>query len=244
MGRSISGGPMKIQLETIPVWDAMKTGSECYLCDLKLQSEKDGVAFFLGPSVMNPETRVNVNEHGFCRHHFEKLIEAGKPQGLGLMAETYLETDRKAWGKAMESLLQAKAGRKMDKAVAAFSDAVASRSPHCLICSRVEDREVRYLYTTVRLFITDLDFKVALKHSKGFCIPHFQRLLDISQKALSSEERRDFVQTLTEVELSNLERLQHEVVWMTEKYKTENFDKPWNGCEDAQKRVVRKLTGM
>lgn len=90
---------MKIQLETIPVWDAMKTGSECYLCDLKLQSEKDGVAFFLGPSVMNPETRVNVNEHGFCRHHFEKLIEAGKPQGLGLMAETYLETDRKAWGK-------------------------------------------------------------------------------------------------------------------------------------------------
>jgi len=234
---------MKIQLETIPVWDAIKTGSECYLCDLKTQAEADSVRFYLGPSVMNPETRVKVNKNGFCQHHFGKLIEAGKPQGLGLIAETYLSETRSALGKSMKNLLEAKAGRKTDKAVAIFDEALLSRTPHCLICEQIENRETRYLYTTACLFAQDPDFKQALKQSKGFCLPHYQKLLHISKEALSAEERKEFIQALTEVELSNLERLQGEVVWMTEKYKTENFDKPWNGCEDAQKRVVRKLTG-
>ena len=30
---------------------------------------------------------------------------------------------------------------------------------------------------------------------------------------------------------------------MTQKYKGENYDKPWNGCEDAHKRAVLKLIG-
>ncbi|MCH3907358.1 MAG: DUF6062 family protein [Sphaerochaeta sp.] len=108
---------MKVQLETIPVWDALKAGGECFLCDLKAESEADAVRFYLGPSVMNPETRVKVNENGFCPRHFEALIAAGKPQGLGLMAETYLEADRAAWKASLEGLLSAKAGRKLDKAV-------------------------------------------------------------------------------------------------------------------------------
>jgi hypothetical protein len=234
---------MKVQLETIPVWDALKAGGECFLCDLKAESEADAVRFYLGPSVMNPETRVKVNENGFCPRHFEALSAAGKPQGLGLMAETYLETDRAAWKASLEGLLSAKAGRKLDKAVDAFGKAVASRAPHCLICHQIEEREVRYLYTTASLFGSEPEFRDALAHSKGFCIPHFQRLLSISRDALSPADRASFVHLITQVEMDNLTRLQGEVTWMTEKYKTENFDKPWNGCEDAQKRVVRKLVG-
>ncbi len=51
------GQGMKIQLETIPVWDGLNSGSECYICDLMKEAEEDALTFYLGPSVMNPETR-------------------------------------------------------------------------------------------------------------------------------------------------------------------------------------------
>ena len=56
----------KYQLETIPVWDGIKSGSECFICDLMEQAQTDSLEFFLGSSVMNPETRVRVNSTGFC----------------------------------------------------------------------------------------------------------------------------------------------------------------------------------
>jgi len=52
-----------------------------------------------------------------------------------------------------------------------------------------------------------------------------------------------FVHDLTQTEVLNLDRIANDVHWMTQKYKSENMDKPWNGCEDAHKRGVDKMTG-
>ena len=41
----------------------------------------------------------------------------------------------------------------------------------------------------------------------------------------------------------NLDRVQADDYYLTQKYKSENKDKPWNGCEDAAKRAVYKLIG-
>ena len=232
---------MKIQLETIPVWDGIRSGSECYLCDLRNQAQSDSIRFYLGPSVMNPETRVEINANGFCNVHFAQLAEANKPQGLGLVADTYLATLREELKDSMDALLHVKGGRKTDKAVSMFTRSLQKRKPHCLICEQIENREMRYLHTTAYLFGQDPDFRKALARSKGFCLMHYQRLLEISKEVLDDTVRREFISILTEVEMSNLQRLQEQVLWMTQKYKSENFDKPWNDCEDAQKRVVSKL---
>ena len=57
---------VKYQLETIPVWDGISSQSECFICDLMEEAQKDSISFYLGSSVMNPETRVKVNATGFC----------------------------------------------------------------------------------------------------------------------------------------------------------------------------------
>ena len=41
----------KYQLETIPVWDGIRSGSECFICDLMKQAEDDSLRFYLGASV-------------------------------------------------------------------------------------------------------------------------------------------------------------------------------------------------
>lgn len=234
---------MKIELETIPVWDGVHSGAECFICSLMAEAQKDAIDFYLGNSVMNPETRVKVNEHGFCNKHWQLLAKAGKPQGIALMSDTYLETTRKKSESAINQLLSAKSTRQARKAVAGFQAVLASREKGCLVCSAMDERLQRYLYTTSYLWNEDPSFREALADGKGFCLHHFSLLLLVAQKALPSVRYADFVREMTQIQVKNLDRIAKDVHWMTQKYKSENADKPWHGCEDAHKRTVDKMTG-
>ena len=49
------------------------------------------------------------------------------------------------------------------------------------------------------------------------------------------------VDTLTDIELKNFERLEGELEWFTAKFDYRNQDKPWGNSRDAVKRSVNKL---
>jgi hypothetical protein len=234
---------MKIELETIPVWDGVVSGSECFVCDLMQEAENYAISFYLGNSVMNPESRVKVNEHGFCPSHFQMLLSANKPQGIALMTDTYLATSREKLEKNFKALLEAKPGRKTQSAIASFSNQLGKREEGCLVCTSMQGRLVRYCFTIAYLWNQDPEFKKALAKSKGFCLHHYQKLLQISSEALSGSSQSEFVKALTELELANLDRIGKDVYWMTQKYKSENYEESWKGCEDAHKRGVDKITG-
>ncbi len=234
---------MKIELETIPVWDALHKEGECFICDLMAMAQKDALSFYLGNSVMNPETRVKVNEHGFCSKHWQLLVSANKPQGVALMADTYLARTREKSDAALKVLMKVTRARQAKKAVQAFNEIIDEREKGCLVCSAMEERLKRYLYTTCYLWGEDPSFREELSKSKGFCLHHFQLLLETAQRALSSSQYPSFVQAVSELEVSNLDRIAKDIYWMTQKYKSENADKPWNGCEDAHRRGVDKITG-
>ena len=234
---------MKIELETIPVWDGVKSGSECFVCDLMEESEKYAISFYLGNSVMNPETRVKVNEHGFCPTHYQMLLSANKPQGLALMTDTYLSTTLEKFEKSFGALLGAKPGRKLQAAIADFSSQLEKREQGCLVCTSMQDRLVRYCFTIAYLWNQDPEFKDALSKGKGFCLHHFQNVLEISPKVLSGSSHAEFVKAITELERANLDRIKQDVWWMTQKYKSENYEESWKGCEDAHRRGVNKITG-
>ncbi|MEA4861003.1 MAG: DUF6062 family protein [Sphaerochaeta sp.] len=234
---------MKIELETIPVWDGLNSKSECFICDLMGEAQKHAVSFYLGNSVMNPETRVKVNEHGFCTKHWQMLSTANKAQGVALMSDTYLATTRSKAEGAINALLGAKNPRQAKKAVLSFAEVMEKREKGCLVCTAMEERLKRYLYTTCYLWGEDPTFREALASGKGFCLHHFHLLLETASEALSSADYVAFVRSVTQTEVENLDRIAKDVSWMTQKYKSENMDKSWNGCEDAHKRGVDKMTG-
>lgn len=234
---------MKIQLETIPVWDGLKSGSECFLCSLMNDAESDGVRYYLSSAVMTPEVRVEMNREGFCPHHMDLLAKAGKPQALALFMDTYYEENRSSYSSLFQAIADARNSRKAMKAVSQFEDAAASREKGCLICSRMNDRLVRYCYTIASLWKEDGEFRKALLDSKGFCLHHTLEIARIAPEALSGDDLCLFIKDLFSLLSRNLDRVQHDDWWMTQKYKSENKDKSWDGCEDAHKRAVYKLVG-
>ena len=235
---------IKYQLETIPVWDGITSSSECFLCDLIKQAEQDSLKFYLGASVMNPETRVKVNNIGFCKKHTSMLVQSGSPNAMAVLWESHFAETRK---QIEDSLSELENTRNPKKTIAKLSKIITSRvddpQGECLICSRMKDRLNRYCFTIPYLWGQDTNFREAFSKSKGFCLPHMAKILELSLEALDSKQQKEFAKAMSELQSQNLERVAHDLWYMTEHYKSENINKSWNGCEDAQKRAVLKEIG-
>lgn len=235
---------MKLQLETIPVWDGVKEGSECFLCSLMKQAEEDSVRYYLSSAVMTPEVRVETNSKGFCRHHFHLLADGGKAQSLGLVMDTYYEENSRILDPYISRVIDAGNARKALKALNAFIDKADERDKGCLICTRMEDRLMRYCYTVASLWRDDREFRAALNASKGFCMHHTIELATRAREALSGDDLACFLHDIFQLLRDNLQRVKQDDWWLTQMYKSENKDNDWKGCEDAHKRAVYKLTGQ
>ena len=238
---------MKYKLETIPVWDALNENCECPFCILMEKAEVRYVKYYLGNSAMNPETRMEVNKNGFCPEHFSALLLARNPQHLGLIAHTHLQDwmedlDRNfpTEGKTLLGRLSGKGASRTQ----AFSEHIDARSGSCLICDRIDRTLKRYTFTTVYLWKNrEEGFREALEASKGFCIPHAKELLLMAEEILNAGEFGEFTAFIKVLQKKNLERLEEEISWFTQKFKSENHNKPWGSSEDAHYRVIQKLTG-
>jgi len=221
---------MKYELQTIPVWDGVRSGSECFLCDLMVKALSDSVDYYLGSSVMDEETRLLVNRRGFCPPHWEALIDGGVPHALALISHTHL-------GERLKKL-DFNPNRKKRP------NSINEEGKGCLICEKMEKRLLRYTFTIAYMWRKEEGFKEELLGSKGFCLYHLGHLLEIAPEALRGERLLEFNTAMSDLVKKNLLRLEEEVWWMTQKYKAENIEKPWRGCEEAQKRVIRKLNGV
>ncbi len=235
---------MKEVLETIPVWDGIRSGSECFICDLMKSAEEDSLKYYLGPAVMVPEIRVQINRTGFCSKHFLDLSAMNKAQPLSLVLDTYYGESKELYAPLFERIADSSNARKALKNFERLEEAIESREKGCLVCQHMEKRLDRYCSTVAALFESDPDFRKALTESKGFCTHHTIQLVHYAPDVLKGDALADFIKCVSSLLERNLERVQKDVVWMTQKYKSENRDKSWNGCEDAHHRGTEKIVGL
>ncbi len=233
---------MKYELETIPVWEAYRADSECPVCILEKKNEAQNVKYFLGDSVMDPDTRVAANEKGFCVYHTELLLEGGHKLGLALMTHTYLAMFLKAFRRKRAE--DEKAKSKPKSAPAEWPSFFKATQASCLFCERLAATVDRYVFTIVYLFKKDDDFRKTFLASKGFCLTHLARALEMAEENLSGQVRDDFTRELLALEEKRLAVLEGEIDWFTQKFDYRNQDKPWGNSADSLPRVLQKLKGQ
>ncbi|MDF1569811.1 MAG: DUF6062 family protein [Spirochaetaceae bacterium] len=231
---------MKYQLETIPVHDAWASGVPCPLCELMDRAEDRHVAYYLGNSVMNPETRILVNDTGFCRRHFPKLREANHAHHLGLMAHTHLQTVRKKLRGEIKMLARSPSG----KTASSFAEGVEKMTGDCLICRSMERDLKRYTYTAVVLYGQEQDFRSLFKSSRGPCLSHAAELALMAADVLKKNDAKNFLTGLAEHMDSALEVLEADILHFTRKFDAQNDHLEWGDARDAHARVVQALSGV
>jgi hypothetical protein len=223
---------LRQHLDTAPVLEKMRAGGECPLCALKKENEAAYVEYFLGGSVMEVSTRVEVNRKGFCARHLKLLFDANNRLGLALMQSSHLA----------EVLERIKARPAIRRGLFVKKEA-AGAEPGCALCDRLSATMRRYALTVAALWEQEKEFKGLLQASKGFCLPHYEMIREEAPGALNGQALQQFLDALDKVEVENLERLQREVDWFAQKHDYRNQDKPWGESRDAVERCAKKLRG-
>ncbi len=253
---------MKEKIYTIPVTDAFNTECECSLCTLEKKLETESIEYVLGPSLMEPDGRAETNEKGFCRNHFEKVYNTGSNRlGLALILDTYLIAQNNKLKKLYGSGKDGLAKDSNSSAIKNFSNKLSSKQSDtgklvdgilselsnleslCTICSRVSHTMERYMDVILYLWFKEPVFKELFNSKKGFCLKHFKQLLEGAKKHLGLKEMAIFTQNLITIQLENMERMQQEVNWFTQKFDYRNNDAPWGNSKDAVPRSIQKITG-
>ena len=158
------------QIYMIPVneaFDACKEQSvcDCPLCKMFERLENKELDIALGPAMMEPSTRIETNEKGFCHHHFEKMLKMNNKLSLALILESHIDTVK---GKLEGSFFANLFGSKSKNDIRTTKELTES----CHICDRIEHHFARMIETTVYLHSTDSKFREKLKAQKYFCLPH------------------------------------------------------------------------
>ena len=229
------------QIYTIPINEAFEKGMEtgtcdCPICKLFDKLERKEVEMALGPSMMEPSTRMITNEKGFCSEHFDMLVAQNNSLSLALVLESHLNTlKEKMDGNFLTNLFGGKTRNHLK----------ASRSAHqtCFICERLEPHYNRMIENTVLLYAYDSQFKVKFRAQKYFCLPHYQMMIEYAKKKLDKQKYSDFFEDISAVEKKYFDKIIKDVSWYCKKFDYRYDSEPWYDSKDAVERAIRFLSG-
>ena len=242
---------MKDKIYTIPVTDAFRVDCECSFCVLEKALEEESLDYFLGGALMDPDCRVEMNEQGFCKLHFDALFDSKKNVlGLGLILTSLLDNYNQKFSKIIEDS-KLRLGNESQKSIFhrkgsdnsanELKDFLLKTREDCTICNKLNNTIKRYISVFFHMWRTELEFRKLFESKKGFCTKHFQMLVEEIDANLKGKDKREFLLILFEQQINNLTRLQAEVEWFTEKFDYKNNDAPWENSKDAVQRCIEKL---
>lgn len=237
---------MQYHIDTIPVWEAMEKESDCPLCALYRKCEEAEIERSLGGSVMEPDTRIRVNERGMCPKHQQQLFEMQNRLGHALLVDSHTKEVLKKLECLSRQLPSESAkhglfGGKID--LSSLIDGLNELCGPCVICESIGQHMQRYLHTFIHLWKTDSAFRKKWNESKGSCLPHAAELLTQAQKCLNAAQQSAFARELFSLLQENLARDEKDLEWFTLKFDYRNQSKPWGNSRNALERTINRLRG-
>lgn len=237
---------MKEVIETTPVIEAFESGDECPFCYLERWAEQRAINYVAGPcaSYMEPEIRAITDREGFCGNHLKKLYDYGNSLGNALMLQTHFIDLNRELTKALEQF-SAPGKRKLFQKPEEPSilNSLRSRNHSCYLCSRVENSMKRYFATFYNL-IKNEEFRSKVEQSKGFCLRHFEQLLESAADHLPNGQSQWFYAAIPALMKENLARVQGDLDWFIAKFDYRNAAADWKNSKDAVSRSMQKLQGL
>jgi len=241
---------MEERIYTIPLNDAFDADSECPFCFLHQLLEQNKLEYFLGAAMMEPDVRIMTNSKGFCAKHLHKMEQMPNTLSLALTLDTHVNQVISRL-KTMEDTLSSLGGKKgifkkesdFSKTREKLANMLDQTVQSCAVCDAIEETMTRYIDTFFYLYRTEHEFKEKFENSKGFCLPHFTRLVKSCDRELNKSESTAFLKSLYTLELSHLSRINDEINYYTKKFDYQYQNADWKNSKDAPKRTTEKLVG-
>lgn len=193
---------MKERIYSIPLTEALEENSGCPLCTLEKKLQEQAVEYFLGPSMMEPDSREMTNEKGFCNNHIKMLFDRKNRLSLALMLETHI----KELGKNME--IPKKSGMFSKESPAdIFSRNLYKKVNSCALCEKLNSQMSDAAENFAHLWASEADFRKMFENSKGLCLEHTALAAQKSGGEIHGKKKEEFLLMLSENQKKQLDVL-------------------------------------
>lgn len=237
---------MKEVIETTPVIEAFESGDECPFCYLERWAEQRAINYVVGPcaSYMEPEIRAITDRDGFCGMHLKKLYDYGNALGNALIMQThFIDLNRELTQELDQMTIPEKRKLFSKPEAPSILSWLKKRNHSCYLCTRVQNSMHRY-YATFYALLKDPEFRTRAENCKGFCLRHFEALLEQAADHLPNGQREWFYTSIPAIMKENLARVQGDLDWFIAKFDYRNAAADWKNSKDAVSRSMQKLQGL
>ena len=208
---------MQYHIQTDPIWEAFKNGSDCPLCEIYAASEARLLGQYLDEAVMAPE-------------HTRKLFAGKNKLGLALQLHTRMLSVRSNIKPCNSHKQAVKQAAELEKT-----------ADTCVICRAVDEMMLCYARTIAQMFANEEEFRKVFSESNGFCMPHYTLLLRESNKAGGMTPK--YLTELTYLQNRSLDRTANAVERFTNMFDYRNAGSAVKPDPETVPAAIKKLKG-
>jgi len=230
---------MKERIYSIPLTDALNENCGCILCTLEKKLEKDSIAYFLGPSLMEPDGRELTNKNGFCKPHMKMLLEGNHRLGIALMLETHLPEVIKGFSPRKKGGLF-KRGYDLKLTAEKIYSAVRS----CAVCGKISAQLTDAAENLVYLWNCEKDFKDRFEASEGLCLEHMALVLSVCERELQTKKAQNFAKMLYNLQKSRFSEICDDIHSFTLSFDYRNKEKPTEKVASSVNLAAERLVKL
>lgn len=214
---------MKETICTIPVNEIFEQTGGCPVCRMKSEIEQKYVDYISGAAMMEPSVRKITNKQGFCRRHFDHMINLeGRRLSVSLMIESHLAELEKVLGNASKA---------------------ARMEESCFVCDYIENHLSRAVDTVFITYRNEPEFRELFSQQEYLCLPHYGMLIT-EGKGRVGKFWGEFCKTSHHLALNKIKSLRQQLSGFSESFDYRNSGAPMT---DESRRSIENsiafLTG-
>ena len=229
---------MKERIYSIPLTEALEENCGCILCTLEKKLEEQAAEYFLGPSMMEPDSREITNEKGFCRRHIGMLFDRNNRLSLALMLETHVkETEKKLAVKKDKGLFSKKSSAQLT------SDDIYAVTRSCAMCDKLNSQMQSAAANLAYLWGCEKDFCRMFESSHALCLEHTALVLSVCDNELHGKKKDEFIKLLITMQQKELAQLYEDLHAFTISFDYRNAGKELSQNEkESVHTAIKHLT--
>lgn len=222
---------MKETICTIPINDIWGVKEGCPICRMYAMLEEQYAEFITGSAMMDPETRVQTNQKGFCRSHFLKIVEVGKRLPNALILQTHL-------AEIMDKYMPKDVNSKPDKKKLL---ALKNMQDSCYICDRIHFDVEHFMQTVFAQWIKSEEFRALYRSQEYICLDHYRLVTELSIKHLPSKHQAAFHADTAALCKNQLQLLMDDTNRFCNMFDYRSRGADWGNSKDAIERDLEFL---